>query len=492
MKTKATKLLSLLLAGLLLMPTLASCSNTDEPLDETNAGSVSHTTAAAEIETDPVEDRLTELRTQVDWGGEDFGILYSVAFDSYREEVEAKPEGGSVINDAVFERNTLFQEYCNLNFVLIPATAESYNTALTKGIQTGTKDFYITSQGGSGAAAVALQGYLYNYLDLDIDYEHEWWDQGTLNFALDGRVFFMNGPFNTIDDDCTYIIAFNKKLQKEHQVANPYQTVRDHEWTMEYMNSIISNLSSDNGDGVWDEKDTYGLTATSVISTAFFYGAGLKYVDNSLEKDVPELILSDKLDRVTDVMDITRKVLHENNSTHVSIGMEIFVNDRALFGFEVVNYLRVLNAQMISEYGVLPVPKYDKAQEQYYSFSNAGVGTTLSIPTSAAQLDMDLFAQTLETYCLLSQKLVKPAYYEITLMTRNIQDLDSAEMLDLVFQHRIYDLAAYFGDLGLAGIFEEAAIGTDDTFSSKYASASRAFNKKVRNMLIKLQRNSNK
>ena len=483
-----TRLASLLLAGLLLLPTLASCAiGTDDPV-ETNANT--GTQADTEAVTDPVEDSINSLRGQIDWGGQDFGILYSTAFDSYREEVEAKPDGGTVINDAVFERNTLFQEYCNLKFVLIPATAEAYNTTLTKGIQTGTKDFYITSQGGSDTAAVALQGYLYNYLDLDIDYNHEWWDQGTLNFALDGRVFFMNGPFNTIDDDCTYIIAFNKKLQKEHQVANPYQTVRDMDWTMEYMNSIISNLSTDNGDGTWNEMDTYGLTATSVISTAFFYGAGMKYVDNSLEKDVPELILGDKLDRVTEVMDITRKVLHDNYSTHVSIGMEIFINDRALYGFEVVNYLRVLNAQMTSEYGVLPVPKYDKAQEQYYSFSNASVGTTLSIPTSVAQLNMDLFANTLEMYCLLSQKLVKPAYYEVTLMTRNIQDLDSAEMLDIVFQNRIYDLAAYFGDLGLSGIFEEAASGSADTFSSKYSSASRAFDKKVRNMLVKLQRNS--
>ena len=495
MKSKATKVLSLLLAGLLLMPTLASCSEADETVDETNASNPPSTTAVVEVETDPVEDALNELRDQVNWNGEDFGILYSVAFDSYREEVEAQAEfsgdgGNAVINDAVFERNTLFQEYCNLNFVLLPATAEAYNTTLTKGIQTGTKDFYITSQGGSGTAAMALQGYLYNYLDLDIDYNHEWWDQGTLNFALDGRVFFMNGPFNTIDDDCTYIIAFNKKLQKEHQVANPYQTVRDHNWTMEYMNSIISGLSTDNGDGTWDERDTYGLTATDVISTCFFYGAGLKYVDNSLEKDVPELVLNDKLDRVAEVMDITRAILHDNNSTHLGIGMEIFINDRALYGFEVVNYLRALNAQMTSEYGVLPVPKYDKAQEQYYSFSNAGVGTTLSIPTSTAQLDMDRFAKTLEIYCLLSQKLVKPAYYEVTLMTRNIQDLDSAEMLDIVFQNRIYDMAAYFGDLGLAGIFEDAARGASDTFSSKYASANRAFNKRVKNLLTKLQRRS--
>ena len=491
MKTKLTRFLCVVLAGLLLVPTLAACSTSNDETDETAAG----TTSQVETETDPVENAINELRGSVNWQGQEFGILYSTAFASYRGEVEAQANftgesGNAVINDAVFERNTLFQEYCNLKFVLLPTAGDAFSTTLTKGVQTGTKDFYLCTQGAADTAATALQGYLYNYLDLDIDYNHEWWDQGTLNFALDGRVFFMNGPFNTVDDDCTYFVAFNKKLQQQHKISDPYQTVRDLDWTMEYMNSIISTLSTDNGDGVWDEKDTYGLTATSVIATAFFYGSGMKYVDNSLEKDVPELIMDDKLDRLTEVMDITRSILHENNSTHLGIGMEIFKNDRALFGFEIVSYLRDLNASMQSEYGVLPVPKFEKSQERYYAFSNASVGTTLSIPTSVAQNDMDMYAKTLEIYCLLSQKLVKPAYYEVTLMTRSIQDQESAEMLDLIFSNRVYDLAAYFGDLGLSGIFEEAAVGSSDTFSSKYTAARRAFSKRVKNMLVKLQRNS--
>ena len=486
MTTKKNRLLSLLLAGLLLLPTLASCAK-DTDTNEENSSADS--TAAVEVITDPVEAALAELRGTTDWGDRDFGILYSVAFDSYRQEVEASPEGGSVINDAVFERNTLFEEYCNLDFVLLPTPGENYKTALINGIQTGTTDFYLCSQGGVDTASAAIQGYLYNYLDLDIDYDHEWWDQGTLNFALDGRVFFMNGPFNILDDDCTYFVAFNKKLQTEYQVANPYQTVRDGDWTMEYLNSIISTLSNDNGDGVWDEKDVYGLTATSVIADALFYGAGLKYVDNSLEKDTPELMLSDKMDRVTDVLDITRSIIHDNNSTYLSIGVEVFMQDRALFAFEIVNYLRNMNASMQSEYGALPIPKFDKAQDNYYSFSNAGVGTTVSIPTSAAQQDMDLYAKVLETYCLLSQKLVKPAYYEVTLMTRNIQDLDSAEMLDILFSHRVYDMAAYFGDLGLASIFSSAATGSSDNFSSQYKAASKQFSKIVPKLLKNLQKN---
>ena len=493
MKTRLTKLTGLLLAGLLLGSSLASCATeADTPTETNHSGST--TTETIITETDPLEKAISDLRAEVNWGGQEFGILYSTAFDSYREEVEASANfsgesSNAVINDAVFERNTLFEEYCNLTFNLIPVSGEAFGTTLTKGVQTGSREFHFCSQGASATAATALQGYLYNYLDLDIDYDHEWWDQGTLDFVLDDRVFFMNGPFNTIDDDCTYFIAFNKKLQQEHQLPNLYQKVRDMDWTMDYLNSVISDLSTDNGDGVWDDKDIYGLTATDVITTAFFYGSGLKYVDNGRNQDAPTLMLKDKMDRVTDVIDITRSVLQDNNSTYRGIGLGIFMQDRATFGFEVVNYLRQLSATMESGYGVLPVPKFDKAQDRYYSFSNAGVGTTLSIPTTVAQYDHDQYANVLEMYCLLSQKLVKPAYYEVTLMTRNIQDLDSAEMLDLIFSHRVYDMAAYFGDLGLAGIFEEATSGVADTFSSKYTAASRAFDKRVRNLLIKLQRN---
>ncbi len=492
MKTKATKLLSLLLAGLLLMPTLASCTENAETPDDTKTA---NTTASVEVETDPVEIALNELRNATDWKGEDFGLLYVNDIGGTKEEVEAQAEfsgesSNAVINDAVYERNQLFEEYCNLNFVLIPTSAANFTTTMNNGIQSGSREFLLCSQSAGSTASTALQGYLYNYTDLDIDYNQAWWDQGTLEFALDGRVFFMNGPFNIVDDDVTYFIAFNKKVQQENQIANPYQTVRDMEWTMEYMNSIISNLSSDNGDGMWDEKDTYGLTATAVIAASFFYGSGLKYVNNDPELDLPELMLSDKMDRVLDVLDVARSIIHENNSTYVSIGMEIFMRDRALYGYEVISYLRTLSAQMESGYGVLPVPMFDQEQGRYYAHSNP-IGTTLSIPTTVAQINTDMYAKVLETYCVLSQKLVKPAYYEVTLMTRNIQDLESTEMLDLILSSRVYDLAGYFADLGLSGLFENAVASEGDTFSSKYASASRVFNKKVKNMLSKLQRMSN-
>lgn len=489
MKTKLKKLTALLLAGLLLLPTLAACSTGDE--EETKTDPDASTTEATEVETDPVEQAINELRGRVNWNGEEFGILYNNGIGGSKEEMEAQAQfvgesSNAVINDAVFERNTLFQEYCNLKLVHLAASGEAFNNTMINGIQTGTRDFYLSSTSMGDTASLALQGYLYDYMKLDIDYNQHWWDKGTLNFALDGRIFFMNGPFNIVDDDVTYFVAFNQKLAQEHRLSNLYQTVRDKKWTMGYMNSVISDLSTDNGDGTWDEKDTYGLTATSVIASSFFYGAGLKYVENNPDMDLPELMMDDNMDLALSVLDLARSIIHDNNSTYVGIGLEIFMQDRALFGYEVISYLRTLSGKMENGYGVVPVPMFDQSQNRYYAHSNP-IGTTLSIPTSTAQVDMDRFANTLEMYSVLSEKLVRPAYYEVTLMTRNIQDLDSAEMLDIILTSRVYDMAAYFADLGLSGVFETAVMGTSDNFSSQYASASRVFNKKVKNMLKKLQ-----
>ena len=491
--SKKIRLLSLLLALLMVASTLVACGqNTEDP----GAESGSSTIAATEEETDPVEDALNALRGEVDWGGNDFGILYVNEF-GYTEEVEAEPDSGDttgsgVINDAVFERNTLFEEYCNLNFVLIPVSNGGVTSQLQSEVQTATGDFHLVTTTTDTAANNATSGYLYNYLDLDIDLEQPWWDAGTLEFALDGRVFFMDGPFNIVDDDVTFVFMFNKELREEYQVANPYDTVKAGDWTLEHFNSIVKELATENGDGKWDEKDTYGFSTPGSIGNTFFYGAGLQYVVNNREMDTPELVLNAKMEQALNVLELARTIIHDNNSSYVAaqgqegVSKEIFVQGRSLFYCEAASYLRGLNATMEREYGVVPVPKYDKAQANYTTWRHS-IGSTLSIPTSVARSDMEQFANVLETYTLLSQKLVRPAYYDTMLTTRNVQDVESSDMLDLIFLNRTYDMAMYFTQLGFGNLFADAVLSSGSNFASSYASNSKKFDRQIANILRKLQ-----
>ena len=491
--SKKIRLLCLLLALLMVSSLFTACGTNEEDVESTNGD----TNVNTEEDTDPVEDALNALRGEVDWGGRDFGVLYVNDIGGYTEEIEASKDvtdetSSGVINDAVFERNTLFEEFCNLKLALAPTANGSISSVLASGVQSGTEDFHVVVQTTSATANAATGGYLYNFLDLNIDYDQEWWDAGTLSFALDGRVFFMDGPFNIVDDDVTFVFMFNKELSAEYQIANPYDTVKAGEWTLDYFNSVISKLATENGDGKWDENDTYGFSTPSSIGNTFFYGAGLQYVVNSSEMDAPELVLSSKMEQALNVLDIARSIVHENNSSYVAkpgdegISKDIFIQGRSLFYCEAASYLRGLNANMEKEYGVVPVPKYNKEQEHYTTWRHS-IGSTLSIPTSTAKNDMEQFAGVLEVYCLLSQKLVRPAYYEVMLTTRNVQDVESSDMLDLIFQHRTYDMAMYFDTLGFANLFADAVSSTGSDFSSKYKSASKTFNSKIGRLLKKLQ-----
>ena len=486
------RILCICLALLLLTATAAGCGETPGGPSEVS----SETLTVTEGETVDEAAEALEAIDEVDYGGREFTVLHAEG-TGFEEELIGMPDiadavASGVINDAVFERNTLFEEYCNLNFVLVPTPNPSIGSAIMAEVQTGTGDFHLITTTADTAARNATSGYLYNYLDLDIDLEQDWWDAGTLDFALDGRVFFMDGSFNIVDDDVTFVFMFNKELRTEYQIANPYETVKAGDWTLEYFNSVVSQLATENGDGKWDENDTYGFSTPGSIGNTFFYGAGLKYVENSRDMDVPELVLDKKMEQALNVLDMARSIIQENNSTYVAphgqegLSRDVFIQGRSLFYCEAASYLRGLNANMEREYGVVPVPKYNKEQANYTTWRHS-IGSTLSIPTTVAKGDMEQFSMVLETYALLSQKLVRPAYYDTMLTTRNVQDVESSEMLDLIFLNRTYDMAMYFTDLGFNGLFEQAALNSGNTFASSYQANSKRFDRQIANILRKLQ-----
>ena len=498
---KFYKIISLILAVLMLMNTFAACGLNDNPDDsktEINDSDSNTNNVETDIETvDLAEEALGRL-TNIDWGGDEFCVLFTNDIVGYSEEFEAEAKAtnqtsSAIINDAVYERNILLGELCNLTFVPVRTTNLSISTQVNAECQTNTGDFDLITAPASTTAKMGTSGYLYNYMDMNIDYEQPWWDPGTLNFSLDGNLFFMNGAHNIVDDDLTFVFMFNKTLQEEAKIEDPYTTVRNQNWTLDYFNTIIQNVSAENGDGVWDEKDTYGFSTPCSIGTTLFYGSGLRYISNSRDMDYPQLALSDQLQKATLVLEKAQSIVHDNNASymakigHETLSRDVFVEERALFYCEAASYLRALAQTMEGDYGVVPVPKFDKAQKNYLTWTH-DLGSTLSIPTSIAdEIENQQFEEVLETYVILSYQLIKPAYYETMLTHRNVRDPDSSEMLDLIFQNRIYDMAMYFTDLGFSQLFMNCVVDNADNFSSKYKANSNRFDKLIEKILEKIR-----
>ena len=493
MKTKLTKLLSLLLAGLMLLSGFVACADqTDDPAEQTSGGTTN------EDETkDPVQAALDDLG-EIDYGGREFTVLYGAGQkeENYGVNETVDQEGGAsqIINDAVYERNTLLEDRCNLVYGNIEGDVS--NMAKTEA-SAPTGDFQFMDTSLRDQAALATNGYLYDFNALGINLDGEWWDSGTASFVLADSVFFMTGSTNTRDDGVTYVLIFNKDMRKTYSetIPNPYDTVKSWEWTLDYFNNIIQGISSDNGDGKWDELDTYGFINTWEYGNTFFLASDLRYVINDDTVDYPELFLasSSNMEKALNVLELSRAIYHNNNASFMSPpgeeikGLTAFKEGRGLFYGEVAQYLSALNREMTEgNYGVLPVPKYDKAQEFYRTWTHDS-GSAFSVTSAIPEKDAEVIGQIMSAYAILSHQKLKPAYYDTMLKSRGVQDAESAEILDLIFQNRIYDLAFYF-DLGFYDVFKSNVNDKNsERFSSAYSSAAKSFDRKLKGILRKLE-----
>ena len=93
------------------------------------------------------------------------------------------------------------------------------------------------------------------------------------------------------------------------------------------------------------------------------------------------------------------------------------------------------------EYGIVPYPKLDEAQEGYYGYD---ISAFISIPSSVS--DPELVGKTLEMLNFYSREMVMPTYYDIQLNSKSVRDEESIEMLDLIFEGIVCDAGrTYFG-----------------------------------------------
>ncbi len=471
------KYLCLFLALLTVLMCFASCGGKDT---EENTSAAPSETESAASEASAAESTTYQdmLGDPTDLGGREFYIMQrwfgygKPTIDFQGEVIWQESEDGTLSNINLAKRKVL------------DAVQEKYNCKVTGEMSTeqagplrdnviradimSTQDIDFCFETYYYYYSFIKDGLLADLNTLGIQFDKPWWDQNAVeDLTVAGKLYYALGDINTYDNDGTVVVLFNKDLYEEKFGEGSYQELydlaADGKWTFDELAKRVTGFGTDsNGDGVRDEKDSYGLLTN--IEEVYFQmiAAGEKSVgkdaNGSLELTLGTERAFSSVDKTVDLLLDTNDVLvanlpvyttkFEGEDVHEQTVIKAFKEGRGLFytvGLIHLPYFR----DMEDDFGILPMPKHDETQQRYYHTMSPHTASVVFVPVGKNSngergQQLGILLDALGAY---SKDYLTPEYYEKQLKRGDASDPDSAKMLDVIFENRTFDLGAVFGQM---------------------------------------------
>jgi len=457
--------------------TAVSCNSSNSNTDNTdnsntqNTGNNADTTEAA---TAPDVISVLASLPNADYGGYNFRILTSNWFNANLEARQAPDEQqtGDIINDALYIRDKQVEAKYNINisYNIIDYDVNQILSNAQKSIKAGDDAFdfgmdnMITFTKG-----LAQNGMLVDFNTIsNVDLTQSWWSKYAIrDLTINGKFYFATGDITARYPDSQYILLFNKKVFADEGLDLPYQTVRDGNWTLDTFTNLIKDKSRDlNGDGVLDKNDFYGLAVETSAPFCFLQACGeglIKIVDGNPTINVTN-------DRTVNIMGqlasfwTDPQYMYYPKNYVVYDEVPIFKNDQTLFVAQTCSNLSLFK-DMNSDFGILPLPKYDTNQTEYYSYCQPYASASVCVPVTNTNLDRT--GTIIEALAAAGKYTSTPAVYDVTLKTKYARDEDSAAMLDIIVAGSCYDFSFIYDWGGLYSTFE-STMDSGQNFTSKF------------------------
>lgn len=467
---KTMKIIALLLAVMLCLPLLAACAessnntaNTRPPSGDGGAQDVGNFADA-----DYNQQEFTFLFLQQLAGDQDYyGGNY----------LDAEKLTGEKIEDAVFKRNQAVEEKYN---VQVTQRIENVNNSgdpvviLRTFHQAGDHVFDVIYGWGYKLGACIVEGLLADISTLPrVDLTQEYWSPSTVEeLSINNKLYLTINDISMNKLEWGGFLFFNKKLVEDYNlettdIGNFYNRVKDGTWTYDvYLNAIKAVSTDLDGDGVITKTDVYGLIDGSSSGLSLGQSCGITFTQKEADGSYSLSY------NTTKSIDLAKKIqeVYANNKyvkTYEELGqnadnpsgMEIhqyyrsfFTQDKSLFctgTAHITNEFR----NMDSEYGIIPMPKYDENQKNYISIIDTN-SSIFAIPSTYRQGDStgspERTGTILEYMAYKSNQLVLPAYYEEVLKGQRLNTDDDKLMLDTIRTNIHYEFSQMMGITSIA------------------------------------------
>ncbi len=472
------KVLSILLLVCLVVCCFTACGD-DEPSSsatESKAETSKDTSTDTSEETEKGEKISYADLEKRDLGGREIYIIErwfgygKSTIDFTGEVLYMEDDNGSLTNVNQAKKDIIEQVQKDYNCKITgeifgegsTSIVNDLRTLITNDIATSTPKYDFFFESYYYYTGFISYGYLLNVKDLKtLNLKSSCWDQNAVSeLSICNALYFILGDINTYDNDGTIAMLFNKELYETLGYKEDlYKLVKDREWTFDKLVELSKSFDNidHSQDGERNEKDNWFMGSESANLYTHAVAAG-ESICGKDKNDEAQLTMSTEqtINALTDAVNfyLSGSVLvadlpeykekyQQPGEAYEKTVTNAFLEGRELFYMTSLIHVPYFRT-MEDEFGIIPVPMYSSSQDDYCSEMGNHTASVLMIPnTSLADDDLGLVIQALAE---LSEEQLTPEYYEKQLKFRDFKDEESAEMLDIIFNNRHYDLGAVFGD----------------------------------------------
>ena len=423
-------------------------STTTSTTESTTAATTAATTGGGNQKPNPTD--LYEDVPVGNYNGYVFKILNNISAYACTTIVPTVTEDS--VNQAMFLRNSCIKDKLGINVI---EERMPYNDIITEvqKINSGGDFIYDVVYNEVHCQATAIQSGAYHSVDVYDEYlnlSKPWWFTDAMeSLEINGKGFELLGDLQLGYYDSVWAMAFNNEILLDKGQPYPYELVRKGEWTIDALKNIISETAKEGSDEI------YGLSSQKEWMVAMFSASNFALIEQDRNGSVKmydddntftniynaimnNFLLSNGEEGVNYVIAEYNTDSGKNNFPNASTDenwsfQKVFLDGKSAFMAGMIGDIQMVRSATFN-YGILPMPKYNKTQEQYVSYAYMGAASC-GIPSTTPDYSLERTCTILENLAAYSHKLVKSEYYDVVVQTRTIRDNDSLEMLDVIFGH---------------------------------------------------------
>ena len=436
------KRFGMILCTMLLLAAFAGCGDKTPASTTASSDNAEQTTAQT--------GEALGVPETADYGGAAFNILSagSVAYNDF----DFDEESSLALDNAQYKRKRLVEE--NYKVEIHEDIKQAYSSGggpgfmqISTDVSAGDCSYDLALIAGYDVSVLAYSGLLYDLNSVPgIDLSKSWWDQkANESLSVNGVMFFTTGEITCSDNNAAFVILFNKGLLKDYELENPYTLVYDGEWTMDKFAELCKTVTEDlDQNGTMDANDRFGLLVWDDSVVGIVNAAGQRCCTINADGNI-ELTLYNEttISALEKYFSIAYDTQYAYTYQRVSGYDEqaLWSGNHGLFW---TTWLGIVPRyrEMENDFGILPYPKLNTAQTDYYTTVAPYNSQFICMPL--IQNDVERAGTITEALAYYGKKIVTPAYYDVNLIGQSTRDEESEDMLKIIFDNLVFDIGYYY------------------------------------------------